>query len=179
MKFSSKEQQYINSLFNLHKLLKPSDTSDLILWKEITVRMGIHLQTDIYNWRSMWASTYSAFPHTAVLSAVFSYSIDVNKVIMGSDSQEVTVCRHKVKLAENQWTEIWNFVWTLTFYGSVSARWADDVLPGEYLTLEMISLPSVCIETRSRVSVSSTNHLQHTRQRFGKMHMTRIQIGRL
>lgn len=73
----------------------------------------------------------------------------------------------------------WNFVWTLTFYGSVSARWADDVLPGEYLTLEMISLPSVCIETRSRVSVSSTNHLQHTRQRFGKMHMTRIQIGRL
>lgn len=34
------------------------------------------------------------------------------------------------------------------------------VLPGEYLTLEIISLPSVCIETRSRVSVSSTNHLQ-------------------
>lgn len=53
------------------------------------------------------------------------------------------------------------------------------VLPGEYLTLEMISLPSVCIETRSRVSVSSTNHLQHTRHTFGKMRITRIQIGRL
>ena len=28
--------------------------------------------------------------------------------------------------------------------------------------LEIISFPSVCIETKSLVSVSSTNHLQHT-----------------
>lgn len=35
--------------------------------------------------------TYSAFPHTAVLSAVLRHSIDVNIVVMGSDSQEVTV----------------------------------------------------------------------------------------
>lgn len=35
--------------------------------------------------------TYSAFPHTAVLSAVLRHSIDVNIVVMGSDSQEVAV----------------------------------------------------------------------------------------
>lgn len=35
--------------------------------------------------------THSAFPHSAVLSAVLRHSIDVNKVVMGSNSQEVTV----------------------------------------------------------------------------------------
>lgn len=36
-------------------------------------------------------STYSAFPHTAILSAIISHSIDVNKVVMGSNGQEVTI----------------------------------------------------------------------------------------
>lgn len=35
--------------------------------------------------------TYSAFPHAAVLSAVVRHSVDVNKVVVGSNSQEVTV----------------------------------------------------------------------------------------
>lgn len=39
--------------------------------------------------------TYSAFPHATILSAILRHSIDVNKVVMGSNSQEVTVYKHK------------------------------------------------------------------------------------
>lgn len=39
--------------------------------------------------------TYSAFPNTAVLPAVLRHSVDVNKVVMGRHSQEVSIWKHK------------------------------------------------------------------------------------
>lgn len=65
------------------------------------------------------------------------------------------------------------------FHGFESVMWTGDILPGEYLTLEMISLPSVCIETRSRVSVSSTNHLQHTKKHPSQVHRSQDDVFKL
>lgn len=101
------------------------------------------------------SSTYSALPHTAVLAAVLGDGVDVDEVVVGRDGQEVSIYRHKeLTVSGLQKNDL-----TLLCCRSVD-RW---LLPGEYLTVEMISLPSVCTETRSRVSVSSTNHLQRTR----------------
>lgn len=76
--------------------------------------------------------TYSAFPNTAVLPALLCHSVDVNKVVMGRNSQEVSIWIHKkARIEILQSSEVtgacvtassgspcWDFTWRILDIGN-------------------------------------------------------------
>lgn len=81
--------------------------------------------------------TYGAFAHAAVLPSALAHSVDVNKVVMGTDGQEVSIWRNKGVTAQSG---------ILRYGDTASVVFLLEVLmvsPGEYLMVEIISFPSV------------------------------------
>lgn len=80
------------------------DEAWVALWRKKTTSILNKCVKEVYVWRKYTAIntfpklsgkleklSYSAFPHTAVLSTILCHSIDVNKVVMRGNSQEITI----------------------------------------------------------------------------------------
>ncbi len=112
--------------------------------------------------------TYCALPVSAVLASSVWDGVEVNEVIMRSNCQQTTICRHTERSILGHVVQFWHnaVMETGCFFQLVCKL--DDVTwvhpPTEKRITDSCSFPSVWIATRSVVSASRTYHLRQVDQ---------------